>query len=134
MSERVGEIPLRRAYGASVAIFLAALLVSLGFDSLRVSLGLTAGTGLALAILGSWQLLVSKAFDPKAPRRALAVWVGLLKLPVLGGIVYVLIGRDLVSAPAFAGGFGIPQVAILVLVIGNHLGKPNGAAHAAPRA
>jgi hypothetical protein len=65
--------------------------------------------------------------------------MGLLKLPVLGAIVYFLIGRDLVSAPAFAAGFVIPQVAIALLAVGGLSASTlprttEEAEHAAPRA
>lgn len=132
-------VALGRAYRAVAAVFLAALLVSLGFYSLRISLGLASGCALGLGILASWQLIVSRAFTPSAPRRGLALLVGFLKLPLIGAIVYALVGRDLVSPAAFAAGFAIPQVSILLLAVGGFGAartdrNPERAIHAAPRA
>jgi hypothetical protein len=127
-----GGVTLRKAYSASASIYLAALLVSLGFYSLRVSLGLTAGTALSLGILASWQFIVANAFDPASPKKHVALALGLAKLPIIGFVVWALIGRDLVSAPAFAVGFIIPQIAIALLAVGRKSGKD--AVHAAPRA
>lgn len=144
---RLTEETLRRTYRASFIVFLAALLVSLGYRSAFVSLGLLAGWALAILVLLSWQFIVKNAFGPQAPgprgnspeaaapagenspesapqaanpgnRKALAVGLGLAKLPILGAVVYALIGRGLVSAEAFAIGFVIPQLTIALLAVG----------------
>jgi hypothetical protein len=120
----VGGISLTKAYGASIAIGLAALLVSLGFRSAAITLGLLAGTALALGILASLEFIVSRAMNPKAPRRGLAIALGLVKLPVAAAIVWALVGRDLVSGPAFALGFMVPQVAIALLAVGGRAAVP----------
>ena len=121
-------ISLSKVYEASFAIFLAALLVSLRWESLQVSLGLAVGTGLALAVLASWQVAIRRAFAgtgssaaevkrAKVPVVALA----LLKLPVMGAVVYLMVGRGWVSPIAFAAGVAIPQIAVTVMAIGGRL-------------
>lgn len=131
-------ISLSRAYSASLLVFLCAALVSLRFDSAKVTLGLAAGTALALGLLASWHLVVTRMFNPGAQRKGLAAAVAIVKLPVVAGIVYVLIGRELVSAQAFAAGFLVPQIAIGLLAVGARLEKQRmtteGAADAAPGA
>jgi hypothetical protein len=131
---------LRKAYRASALIYLAALLVSLGARSAHLSLGITAGFGIAVLVFASWQLIVGQAIRPRradfpaaradspaeeAPpparagrRRALAIGLGLAKLPILLAAVYLLIGRELVSPLGFLGGFLIPQVALALLALG----------------
>lgn len=135
-------IPIERVFRASAAIFLAALLVSLRFDSLAVSAGVAAGTAITLAILWSWRFMVARAFDPRSPNRALALAVGFAKLPVIGAAVYFLVTRQLVSAPALVAGMLVPQVAVALVALGKHLSKRDPipaetteaeTAHAAPR-
>jgi hypothetical protein len=126
-------ISLNKAYEASLAIFLAALLVSLRWESLAVSLGLASGTALAMGLIRSWQLLVERALDPARDRASgarlgKAVLFGLLKLPALGAIVYVLVGREWVDPIAFAAGVAIPQLALALLALGARLlGSEGGA-------
>ncbi|HVY62969.1 MAG TPA: hypothetical protein VHF22_15030 [Planctomycetota bacterium] len=129
-------IALARAYRATLAIYLSGLLVSLRFDSLKVSLGLTAGTALATAVLASWQFVVSRAFGPgRQGGKGWAVALGLVKFPVVCGILYLLISRGLVSPEAFAVGFLFPLLAIALLAVGGRMGNLSSeATHAAPRA
>lgn len=128
---------LARTYRASVLVFLAALLVSLGARSAFLSLGIAAGFGLALALLASWQLMVGQLLGAKVPgagaektpvagagalqtqrRRGLAVGLALAKLPILLAVIYVLVGRELVSPLGLLGGFAIPQVTLALLALG----------------
>lgn len=139
MREPIPGVTLARAYRAATAIFLAALLVSLGFDSIKVSLGVAAGFALGLSVLWSWQVVVLKALDPAAPRRFVAAALALLKLPVLGAVVWLLFTHELVQPGAFAVGLAIPQVAVALLTIGARApARPRivreREVHAAPRA
>lgn len=152
---RLEESTVRRAHRAGVVLFLTALLISLGMRSAHVSLGLFAGYALATLVLLSWQFIVKHALAPRAreispgapgenpqpdarpgapsPRlRALAVGLGLAKLPILGAIVYVLVGRQAVSPEGFAVGFIIPQLAVALLAIGR-AGAIKEERRAAPR-
>ena len=87
-------ILLEKAYGASVMIGAAVLLVSLRFDSFAISAGVVTGTALAMAVLASWQWIARRALTPDSPSRNLALALGMLKLPLLGAVVYVLVGRE----------------------------------------
>ena len=154
MTEAVRGVSLRKVYGASVAIWLAALLVSLQLDSFAISAGLTAGFATSLGVLASWQFIVSQAFGApaeagagresqagpaghgrvKAPRRKLAIALAFLKIPLVGAVVYGFVGREWVSGPGFAAGFILPHAAIAVLAIGARSEARKEPAHAAPRA
>jgi hypothetical protein len=133
------EGTLRRTYRASALVFLGALLLSLGAMSARLSLGIAAGYAVAVLVLLSWQFIVKNALAPSgevpspdgrggeispaagprpAPQRGLAVGLGLAKLPILGAVVYALIGRGLVSPEGFAAGFVIPQVTLALMAVG----------------
>jgi len=111
-------IPLSKAYEASLAIYLAALLVSLGWDSFPVTLGLTIGTALAVGLLATWEFMVRRAFDPAQPSKLPLVTFGLLKLPFAGLVVYLVVGRGWANPLAFAAGLAVPQVALVVMAIG----------------
>lgn len=128
---------LSRAHSASLAIYLAALLVSLRFDSLQVSLGLTAGTALAMGLLATWQFVVPRAFGPGSKRgKRAAVAIALVKLPVVSAILWLLLSNQLVSGGAFVAGLMAPQLAIGLLALGARVNKVSTqeVAHAAPRA
>lgn len=103
---------LFRVQRGALALFLVALLVSLQQASLAVSLGLFCGYALGAAILWSWQVVARRAFDPAKPRPGLAGIFFLLKLPLVGAAVWLLISKDLVHPMWFAGGFTIPQVVV----------------------
>jgi hypothetical protein len=141
---------LHRTYRASALVFLAALLVSLGARSAWISGGIAAGYGLGIAVLLSWQFIVrhalggglsprpggeisaaaARAAAPAAPRRGLAIGLGVAKIPVLLALIYLLIGRGWVSPLGFAAGFVIPQVTIALLAVGRVTGGRRAAARA----
>jgi hypothetical protein len=146
----VRGISLSKVNEASFAIFLAALLVSLRWESLAVSGGLALGTGLALGSLATWRYVIGQVFaappardaaagvsrEALKPRGTLVLALAFLKLPVLALVVYLAIGRGWVDPLSFAAGVAIPQAAMTLLAVGRKLsaGQENGAAHAvAPR-
>ncbi len=108
-------------------LFLVALLISLGFRSLRISLGLAAGTALATLVILYWRWLVRRAFSPGAQRRGkgFLAFTALVKLPAVGAAIWALVTYDLVSIAAFAIGFTIPQLATALLALGARLAAPS---------
>ena len=109
---------LRRVYKGSGAIFLVALLVSLRWARLDISLGVACGWLLAIGLLVSWQVVAGLAFDRERPRPGLAGLFLVLKLPLIGAIVWLLISKQIVEPIGFAAGFMIPQVTIVLLTVG----------------
>lgn len=117
---------LTRVYRNILLLYLVALLVSLGFVSARISIGLTAGTALGVAILASWQWTVARSFGPGKGSRFGPGALMLVKLPLVGAAIYFLLARDLVSPGAFALGFLIPQASIGLLALGQRLAAAPG--------
>jgi hypothetical protein len=117
---------LGRAVRASGAIYLGVLLVALGTRSVEPSLGITLGYALAVGLIASWSFIVRAVFTPEAARdagaakrRTLAIALAIVKLPLLGAVVYAVVARGMVSASGFAGGFAIPQLTLVLFAIGS---------------
>jgi hypothetical protein len=117
-------ISLERAYRASAAIWAGALLVSLRSGSLAVCLGLTLGCAITLGVFASWELMVRKALAPRAAHRGAALAVGFLKLPIVAGLVYALVSREVVHPVALAAGLPIPLIAVTLLATAHTRKEP----------
>lgn len=137
--ERVAEQAaiIGRTYRGSFAVLLAALAVSLQWVSLPISFGVVAGYLLGAGVLLFWQKVVGAAFRPERPRPALAGVLLLVKLPVMGALVWFLLSRGLVHPWSFAFGCAIPQLTMMLLAfgrVGRREGSKRGPTRVAPRA
>ncbi|GIW71957.1 MAG: hypothetical protein KatS3mg102_1499 [Planctomycetota bacterium] len=123
-----------RAMGRAVLLWLVALLLLLGTLDLGAILGLSAGFGLALALLAGWRYLVPRALRPPAgpgergPRPALLLVLVLLKLPLAALAALVLLGSGLFAPGWFAAGLALPQLALALMALGRRLERAGGRA------
>lgn len=87
-----------------------------------IALNITLGTLLMTAVLVSLDLAVRRAFVPGATsaNRALLKW-SLVKYPVVGFLLYLLVHWGRFNAPAFAGGVVLVHFAIVCKAIGINL-------------
>jgi hypothetical protein len=111
---------LKRVQKSGFLILLVALLVSLQWASPPLSLGLLAGWALSAGTLGSWQWVASNALSSNRSRMSLGIL--LLKLPLLGALVWFLMAKGWVSPIGLAAGAVVPQAAVVVLALGRHFG------------
>lgn len=110
---------MRRVYRNACLLYLVALLLVLGTLDLRWILGVTAGWLLALGVLRGWQWALPVGLRVAAGGRGSAVALfGLLKLPLVGLLIYGLVGTGWVHAGAFALGFALPQLAGVAVLVG----------------
>jgi hypothetical protein len=109
---------LERVQKCGFAAVLVALLVSLQWASMPLSLGILTGWLVSAGILRSWQWVAVRAFGPERARPGLIGALLLLKLPVLGVVVWLLLAQVRVDPFAFAFGTLIPQVTIVLLALG----------------
>lgn len=122
---------LKRVYSASAVLFLVALLFSLRWASVAISLGLAAGYLLGLVPFLYWDWSIRRFFTltegkaserPGNTGRLLVMLFGLfVKLPLVCLACYLLFRHEVVNLVAFLAGLLIVQLTLVMRFIGRRL-------------
>lgn len=112
---------LARSYKSAVIIFLIGLIITLGTLDYKVVLGFVIGFLLGIGPFLFWNFVIKKFLkdDSKKFRSQWALLIILLKLPILGAIIFVIIKFDLINFISFIAGMLIMQIIIALRAIGN---------------
>jgi hypothetical protein len=104
-----------KLYRSIVLAWVIAMVWALGLRQPWVALSITLGTALGTAVLATYHWTIRRAFVPGArkPGRAL-LKMGLVKYPVIGIILYMLVRWDRINILAFCGGIVLVHAAILL--------------------
>lgn len=108
-----------KVYRSIALAWALAMLWALVLGKPWIALSITLGTVLGTALLLTLDYTVRRAFVPeaKSPRRALLI-VALVKYPLIGLLLYMLVRWGRVSIPAFCGGIVLVHFAILAKLAG----------------
>lgn len=115
-----GETNLIRKSYRSVAIaWVTAMVWCIALMKPWIGLSITLGTLVMTAVLISYDYVVRRVFVPGATgsNRAL-LKLALIKYPVIGLMLYLLVHWGRFNAPAFCGGIVLVHFAIVCKVIG----------------
>ena len=110
---------VRKVYRSIALAWMIAMTWALALQKPWIALSITLGMALGTGVLASYEWIIRKAFVPGAakPGRAL-LKVGLIKLPLIGAMLYGLVRWDSISLPAFCGGILLVHLAIFAKVAG----------------
>ena len=110
---------ISKIYRSTVLAWALAMLWALVLGKPWIALSITLGTMVGTALLLTLDYTVRRAFVPeaKSPRRSLLI-VALVKYPLIGLLLYVLVRWNRVSIPAFCGGIVLVHFAILAKLAG----------------
>lgn len=113
---------VKKAYQSIVLAWATAMLWTLAYQKLWIALSITLGALLGTGILTSCDWIVRRVFVPdgKKPSRAF-IKFALIKLPLIGFLLYWLVRWDKINLLAFCGGVVLVHFAILAKLLGIRL-------------
>ena len=110
---------IKKIYRSVALAWAIAMIWSLVLQKPWIALSITIGTAVATASLAASEAVIEKAFVPGAmkPSRML-IKLGLVKYPLICGVLYALSRWDRISLAAFCGGVALVSFAIVAKVMG----------------
>jgi len=105
---------LKRVAITSTIISVLAMIISLVFASLIITVSIASGWIISLASFFVLVMAVSKSFSGRSGATAVWAFLGIIKLGVLGALLWWLITKVHIEPFAFLGGFSTMIVALVV--------------------